>query len=415
MQNSIDDSMNESPSYAHFNFQHEEDLNFGMFDVPANHPGFHTGMQPETYPDAFSLHPPGPSSGHVSAHNSPFAFIPRSFVAAYDEPSRSSPPYITHTKLESPELSTEPFSTPETRDSQVTHKNQSSTKHILGNEDDYLDNEDEGDYDDFDNDPLPLMSSASTRTKLGAKQPNRATTSRENAISAGQFTNPNVRGKDGKRRHFLQRNRVAAMKCRKKKKEWVNDLEETKTGLESQNTHLHMELDGLVDEASRIRAQLMAHANCNDSNIDKWIENEAKRFVIGTGERYDQILAHTQFNSPGQSQTGGNVHDGRMSSVPSIPSMSSMPSMPSGSSVESEYPLTTPTPHPHPHHPAAQVPTSPAFYTPTGHPGIHTPGCYGVPPHEAAQFAQGLGHAPRCDGEPDYDGMPLALYEHQVS
>lgn len=53
-----------------------------------------------------------------------------------------------------------------------------------------------------------------------------------------------------------------------------------------------MEYSGLVDEVSRIRAQLMTHASCNDPNIDKWIENEAKRFVIGAGERFDAMLAN---------------------------------------------------------------------------------------------------------------------------
>ncbi|KAI0439950.1 hypothetical protein F4803DRAFT_20566 [Xylaria telfairii] len=403
---STDDKMNETPSYTQFNFQNEEDLSFGMFDVPSttNHPGFHQGMQPEAFADAFSLHAQT-SSGHISSQNSPFAFIPRSFVASYNEHARSSPPYLPHTKFESPALSNGSSSTPETNESQqllVTPKNASTTRHIDEGGD--IEEEEEEDEEDLDGDPLPLLSSPSARNKLGGKQHRTAT-----------IINP--KEKEGKRRHFLQRNRVAAMKCRKKKKEWVNDLEETKSGLESQNTHLHMELDGLVDEASRIRAQLMVHANCNDANIDKWIENEAKRFVIGTGERYDQILAHAHFNpTQGQGMGDNPQQDG---------------GMPSSSSAGSEYhnggggpnlisPLATPssqlppTPHPHPHAGNA-VPSSPAFYTPNAPPSMSTPGCYGVPPHEAAQFAQGLGQTPAGDEEPDYDGMPISLYDHPVS
>ncbi|KAI0491059.1 hypothetical protein F4859DRAFT_508848 [Xylaria cf. heliscus] len=394
--------MNETPSYTQFNFQNEEDLTFGMFDVPSttNHPEFHQSMQPEAYADAFSLHAQA-SSDHLSSQNSPFAFIPRSFVASYDEHARSSPPYLTHTKFESPALSNGSSSTPETNESQqllVTPKNASATRHA----DEGGDMEEEEHDEDLDNDPLPLLSSPSTRSKLGGRQQHKAST-RENAATI------NPKEKEGKRRHFLQRNRVAAMKCRKKKKEWVNDLEETKSGLESQNTHLHMELDGLVDEASRIRAQLMVHANCNDANIDKWIENEAKRFVIGTGERYDQILAHAHFSPAQGAGQGGNPPPQEGGMPPS--SGSEFPTG-GGGGPNLISPLATPsaqlpptTPHPGNHH----VPSSPAFYTP------NAAGCYGVPPHEAAQFAQGLGQTAAGDEEPDYDGMPISLYDHPVS
>ncbi|KAI1861242.1 uncharacterized protein JN550_011064 [Neoarthrinium moseri] len=95
-----------------------------------------------------------------------------------------------------------------------------------------------------------------------------------------------------KRNKFLERNRVAATKCRQKKKNWMGDLEETKQELENQNTQLRMEYNALMNEVSQTRALLMAHANCNDINVDKWIENEAKRFVLGAGERYDLMLAN---------------------------------------------------------------------------------------------------------------------------
>ncbi|KAI1215093.1 uncharacterized protein F4807DRAFT_405869 [Annulohypoxylon truncatum] len=95
-----------------------------------------------------------------------------------------------------------------------------------------------------------------------------------------------------KRNRFLEKNRVAATKCRQKKKEWVSDLEETRFGLESQNNHLQMEYSSLRNEITQIKSQLMEHAGCNDPNIDKWIENEAKRFVVGAGERYDHMLAN---------------------------------------------------------------------------------------------------------------------------
>jgi hypothetical protein len=88
-------------------------------------------------------------------------------------------------------------------------------------------------------------------------------------------------GLDGsdKRSKFLKRNRIAASKCRQKKKEWVNNLEDTRYGLENENNILHKQYNGLVDELSTIKNQLMMHASCNDANINQWLDNEAKKFV----------------------------------------------------------------------------------------------------------------------------------------
>ncbi|KAL7808803.1 hypothetical protein V8C44DRAFT_359582 [Trichoderma aethiopicum] len=77
----------------------------------------------------------------------------------------------------------------------------------------------------------------------------------------------------------LERNRIAASKCRQKKKEWVMELEETKSGMEIRHTNLRLEYLTLLDEVTSIKNQLMAHAACNDPNINFWIEKEALRYV----------------------------------------------------------------------------------------------------------------------------------------
>ncbi|KAK1655387.1 bZIP transcription factor [Colletotrichum phormii] len=96
---------------------------------------------------------------------------------------------------------------------------------------------------------------------------------------------PEQNDQDPKRDKFLERNRVAASKCRQKKKEWVSDLQETKQGLENQHAQLQMEYNGLVDEVTRMKNELMSHANCNDPNINLWLDNEARRFVQVSAER----------------------------------------------------------------------------------------------------------------------------------
>lgn len=88
-----------------------------------------------------------------------------------------------------------------------------------------------------------------------------------------------VNVEDDKRNKFLERNRLAASKCREKKKMFVSELEQTKIDLESQHTRLQVEYNGLLGEVSSLKHTLMTHAKCDDPNIDSWISNEARKFV----------------------------------------------------------------------------------------------------------------------------------------
>lgn len=84
---------------------------------------------------------------------------------------------------------------------------------------------------------------------------------------------------DAKRTKYLERNRVAASKCRQKKKEWVHELEESKAEMEAKHVELQREYTVLLGEVSMIKNLLMRHAGCKDPNIDQWIGLEAKKFV----------------------------------------------------------------------------------------------------------------------------------------
>ncbi|KAI9149596.1 Cyclic AMP-dependent transcription factor ATF-2 [Paramyrothecium foliicola] len=95
-----------------------------------------------------------------------------------------------------------------------------------------------------------------------------------------------------KRNKFLERNRVAASKCREKKKVWLHDLEETKHELEMRHRGLRMEYESLMEEVTRIKNSLVNHACCSDPQIDTWIRNEAHNFVKRSAER-----AATSFDS----------------------------------------------------------------------------------------------------------------------
>ncbi|KAK0666836.1 hypothetical protein QBC41DRAFT_357798 [Cercophora samala] len=89
----------------------------------------------------------------------------------------------------------------------------------------------------------------------------------------------NMEQDEHKRNKFLERNRIAASKCREKKKVYVSELEEAKIGLENQHASLQVQFQELLGEVAELKHHLMTHAKCNDSNIDRWLNNEATRFV----------------------------------------------------------------------------------------------------------------------------------------
>ncbi|KAK1730348.1 bZIP transcription factor [Colletotrichum acutatum] len=151
---------------------------------------------------------------------------------------------------------------------------------------------------------------------------------------------PEQNDQDPKRDKFLERNRVAASKCRQKKKEWVSDLQETKQGLENQHAQLQMEYNGLVDEVTRMKNELMSHANCNDPNINLWLDNEARRFVQVSAERVKkQSLDASRMAGNRPLGTGGGYRpsiDSQMSLISPARSERAMTSLSSRSGSDAD-------------------------------------------------------------------------------
>jgi len=124
-----------------------------------------------------------------------------------------------------------------------------------------------------------LASINSQQTKKRVRKPSRKKQEQQPIVVKKEPLSGGEDEEDPKRSKYLERNRVAASKCRQKKKEWVHDLEETKTELEAKHTELQREYTALLDEVSKMKNHLMTHAGCGDQNIDQWIEMEARKFV----------------------------------------------------------------------------------------------------------------------------------------
>lgn len=82
-----------------------------------------------------------------------------------------------------------------------------------------------------------------------------------------------------KRSKFLERNRLAASKCRQKKKQWVENLEAKVRNLQAQSKHLNIVLGSLKNEILYLKVEMIRHKDCEGSNIQKLIMGDRDAFA----------------------------------------------------------------------------------------------------------------------------------------
>ncbi|KKA28539.1 hypothetical protein TD95_002246 [Thielaviopsis punctulata] len=65
-----------------------------------------------------------------------------------------------------------------------------------------------------------------------------------------------------KRKNFLERNRIAALKCRQRKKQWLNELQTRVDSLTTENEDLNSQINRLRTEMVNLKTLLLAHKDC---------------------------------------------------------------------------------------------------------------------------------------------------------
>ncbi|CAO3675497.1 unnamed protein product [Rhizopus stolonifer] len=68
------------------------------------------------------------------------------------------------------------------------------------------------------------------------------------------------------RRDFLERNRLAALKCRQRKKQWLSNLQDRMEFLTQDNEQLEIETNVMKREIMELKQLLMAHEDCPNFN-----------------------------------------------------------------------------------------------------------------------------------------------------
>ncbi|KAI5456229.1 hypothetical protein BGZ63DRAFT_435772 [Mariannaea sp. PMI_226] len=88
-----------------------------------------------------------------------------------------------------------------------------------------------------------------------------------------------VRPRDSRRQLILERNKVAAIRCRKRKQDKESELAACEQEMGKCNGQLKKEFDELTAEIYYLKTQLLRHTDCSCTLIHKYIAHEARQSV----------------------------------------------------------------------------------------------------------------------------------------
>ena len=105
---------------------------------------------------------------------------------------------------------------------------------------------------------------------------------RKHASRGAETMDNNDKPEDVKRSKFLERNRVAASKCRQKKKEWTQNLETRARELQKDNNLLRMNVESLREEVLFLKGEMLKHKSCDCHEIQEFITSGMNPFTDRT-------------------------------------------------------------------------------------------------------------------------------------
>ncbi|KAJ2968707.1 hypothetical protein NUW58_g10162 [Xylaria curta] len=113
----------------------------------------------------------------------------------------------------------------------------------------------------------PLKAPASKKSKTAPSHH-----SQEDEMTSDEDDDESKPGHDGqgktkmtdeeKRKNFLERNRVAALKCRQRKKQWLANLQNKVEMFSTENDALTAQISALREEVVNLKTLLLAHKDC---------------------------------------------------------------------------------------------------------------------------------------------------------
>jgi hypothetical protein len=97
---------------------------------------------------------------------------------------------------------------------------------------------------------------------------------------------------EAKRNKFLERNRQAATKCRMKKKQWTQSLDDRMRQLQLMNAQLRRNVDEILHEKSQLLQLLSSHTQCHDQEIQDYYGRQGVVAETAVGNAHQNGSIH---------------------------------------------------------------------------------------------------------------------------
>ncbi|CAM1509441.1 Fc.00g031800.m01.CDS01 [Cosmosporella sp. VM-42] len=124
------------------------------------------------------------------------------------------------------------------------------------------------------------LATESLKPRKRCRKPKKQVIERDTTGQLGELDEDDL-PQDPRRRRVLERNRIAATKCRLRKRDEASTLASREQAIEDQNRYLSTCFDSLNAEIYHLKMQLLRHTDCNCVLIQKYISNEARKSVDG--------------------------------------------------------------------------------------------------------------------------------------
>ncbi len=119
-----------------------------------------------------------------------------------------------------------------------------------------------------------------------------------------------------KRGQFLERNRVAASKCRQKKKEWTSGLEQRARELQASKTSLALLVSSLREELLYLKGEALRHVTCDCNSVRESLARHAEASLPRSHLDYAYSPhSDSNFSLEAMDLDASIMHDSRNSSV----------------------------------------------------------------------------------------------------
>ncbi|KAI7866606.1 hypothetical protein BDF14DRAFT_1810649 [Spinellus fusiger] len=207
-----------SPSMLQGPTEPDEFRDYGMHTKAMSHLSVHSQSHPQSHP-----HPHAHPHSHPHSHAHPHSQRPPSAAGSYD-PTHSAKSY-----------------------SQVKVKHESEE----------------------------MLSDDTFKSEKTRKSPRRRSREDEEALKKRR-TKEKTPEDEEKRKNFLERNRIAALKCRQRKKQWLSNLQGKVEYLSGDNDRLQMQAEQLREEIMSLKTLLLAHKDCPIAQANGFDPNTVK-------------------------------------------------------------------------------------------------------------------------------------------